>query len=87
VIVFVFLSFCYLFRWHPNDPSLLLLACMRGGFRVVSFLDKELTELVHYTKHDSESLAYGVDWIVSNNRIACCSFYDHNCSMFHWSKK
>jgi hypothetical protein len=69
------------------NPKLLVLACMRGGFRVVSFENGKLSNLLHYTRHESEALAYGVDWLPERNKVACCSFYDHTCSIFDWPQK
>ena len=65
---------------------MLVLACMRGGFRVVSFTEGNVAQtLLHYTKHESEALAYGVDWLCKSAQVACCSFYDHNCSVFSYA--
>ncbi len=71
-------------KWHPEDAKQMALACMRGGFRIVSFEGGKLATAFHYTKHESEALAYGVDWIAKRNRVACCSFYDAQCSLFSW---
>ncbi|BGP04894.1 hypothetical protein JCM10049v2_000696 [Rhodotorula toruloides] len=62
-------------KWHPTDPTRLLVAGMHGGFKVVDFdglalnggvdADGWLTpgeskQHARFDKH--ESLAYGVDW-------------------------
>ncbi len=73
-------------KWHPEDPRQLALACMRGGFRIVRHEDGGLATAFHYTRHESEALAYGIDWIAKRNRVACCSFYDAQCSLFSWPK-
>jgi diphthamide biosynthesis protein 7 len=63
-------------KFHPNieRKSDILLACMHGGFAVVS-LDAGVIVRV-FEGHDS--LAYGADWsYASNGLVATCSFYDH----------
>ncbi|GAA5922313.1 diphthamide synthase [Sporobolomyces koalae] len=86
-------------KWHPTNPSRLLIAAMHNGFSVVDF-DIELDaqtgslqvgagELVRrFEGHDS--LAYGVDWSQSRvqtsdgrDLVASCSFYDH--ALHVWS--
>lgn len=70
-------------KWHPRERHLLALACMRSGFHVMALGGHGATmhHRRHYQPHESEALAYGVDWI-SGDRIACCSFYDSTCSTF-----
>jgi len=65
-----------------GSASLLALACMHGGFRVV---DAEKSEnVLHYAGH--ESLAYGVDW-KTPDVLASCSFYDHLLKVWRWSRQ
>ena len=68
----------------PEQQHLWVLACMRGGFRVVSYEEGVLRSRLHYTAHEAEALAYGVDWLPERGRVACCSFYDARCSLFDW---
>ena len=64
-----------------EGASLLALACMLGGFRVV---DAEKSEnVLHYAGH--ESLAYGVDW-KTPDVLASCSFYDHLLKVWRWNR-
>lgn len=81
-------------KWHPSEQRRndLLVACMHDGFKVLRFSDSVPTStttsdvesgyevLKRFDAH--ESLAYGVDWCMSNELqdkgvIASCSFYDH----------
>ncbi|KAL7336774.1 WD40-repeat-containing domain protein [Rhodotorula toruloides] len=72
-------------KWHPTDPTRLLVAGMHGGFKVVDFdglaLNGGSKQHARFDKH--ESLAYGVDWSDGGKTedgkdlIASCSFYDH----------
>ncbi len=49
-------------RWHPQDPSLILAACMYNGFAVARVgAAWDAIEIVEsYKGH--ESIAYGADW-------------------------
>lgn len=62
-------------KWHPTDPTRLLVAGMHGGFKVVDFDGLALNDGVDadgwltpgqgrlHTRFDKhESLAYGADW-------------------------
>ena len=71
-------------KWHPYLENVFLSACMYSGFNVFktdSFLEFYSTHF--YNEHSS--IAYGADWIISENDrgteaeslIATCSFYDH----------
>jgi len=79
-------------KWHPSDPNLLVTACMRKGFKVFNYEQKDTqTKLIPLDsfRSECESLAYGVDWCYSpskySNMIATCSFYDRICSL--WNPK
>ncbi|CAK1595804.1 unnamed protein product [Parnassius mnemosyne] len=65
-------------KFHPCDSSVVLAACMYGGFRVLR-IDKQVSVICEYLEH--ESIAYGADWKVEKNSstVATCSFYD--CKM------
>ncbi|XP_072932257.1 diphthine methyltransferase isoform X1 [Epargyreus clarus] len=69
-------------KWHPYCGSVILAACMYGGFRTLRN-DGEISVIGEYLEHDS--IAYGADWSFSNDYsaevslIATCSFYD--CKM------
>lgn len=71
-------------KWHPYKDNRLLVAAMHGGCRVVN-LEANKSKIgfqvtMEFTKH--ESMAYGVDWLVSRSdesnlaAAASCSFYD-----------
>ena len=70
-------------RWNPEEPSMLLAACMHDGFKVldVDLNASSITTELRFDAHGKDALAYGADWCrVSNMRksIVCsCSFYDH----------
>lgn len=71
-------------KWHPDDSSLLLAACMQNGVHVLSLNESttaSMNSLQHYTGHTS--IVYGIDWIPKMNAIASCSFYDH--SLHFWN--
>lgn len=69
-------------KWHPQRADWLVLACMRGGFHTAHCgPDGQLRRAGHYQPHESEALAYGVDWLAQDN-VACCSFYDSTCSVW-----
>ncbi|XP_049699629.2 diphthine methyltransferase isoform X2 [Helicoverpa armigera] len=63
-------------KWHPSKTSILLAACMYGGFRILRVED-QMEILTEYMEH--ESIAYGADWKFDGNLVATCSFYD--CKM------
>lgn len=70
-------------KWHESDPSLLVTACMGGGFNIV----KDNKGIISTFKH--ESIAYGVDWCLNNEQkiqkfehVCGCSFYDHLMSFW-----
>lgn len=68
---------------HSRAQGAFALACMRGGFSIVEH--ESLKTLHTYTGlHESEALAYGVDWLPQNGLVACCSFYDARLSTFQW---
>ena len=85
-------------KWHPvsAEPSrnFLLAACMRGGVRILrNNSDGGLDTPLVFEKHESEALAYGVDWArdeMSLNAdrweplIASCSFYDCQLRVWRW---
>jgi len=58
-------------RWHPTE-SALAAACMYEGFHIFR-LEAELG-LRKEQSYETEGLAYGIDWITSNDLIAC-TFY------------
>ncbi|XP_049869176.1 diphthine methyltransferase isoform X1 [Pectinophora gossypiella] len=62
-------------KWHPYHSSIILAACMYGGFRTLN-LDGELRVVNEYMEH--ESIAYGADWRFDKQLplVATCSFYD-----------
>ncbi|CAF4954176.1 unnamed protein product [Pieris macdunnoughi] len=65
-------------KWHPNRKSVILAACMYGGFRLLRAEDT-IEILYEYLEH--ESIAYGADWKFENKElsmVATCSFYDCN---------
>ncbi|KAJ1785856.1 hypothetical protein LPJ59_006049 [Coemansia sp. RSA 2399] len=74
-------------KWHPQNPSLLLVAAMYNGFHVLDAsadVDCAHASIQPRTSFmDHESIAYGADW--SHDRTTCedgwlvgtCSFYDH----------
>lgn len=78
-------------KWHPEDASLALAACMHGGFKVMRLdgshaSDGELPsmrEVAAYGEHGTgQELAYGADWAYpgphADTALAgTCSFYDH----------
>lgn len=87
-------------KWNP-DPERkgdILLACMHGGFNVVS-INSDM-EVLRESGQDSEegwnitshfgqhtSIAYGADWSLlkterNENVICSCSFYDHLMHMW-----
>ncbi|KAE8257625.1 hypothetical protein A4X13_0g2226 [Tilletia indica] len=82
-------------KWHPTDPTRLLLGCMHGGFTVVKVSEEEGGVEVVRRFEGHGSLAYGCDWErggmgVGKGKgeggdtfVASCSFYDHQ--MHVWS--
>ncbi|XP_034830361.1 diphthine methyltransferase isoform X2 [Maniola hyperantus] len=46
-------------KWHPSNTSVVVAACMYGGFRVLRVTD-EVAVVCEYVEH--ESIAYGADW-------------------------
>ena len=84
---------------RTNDENLngnsVLVAAMRGGVRILNIdpmsPPAETDTMYMYSGHPSESLAYGVDWMVSKRddndqgarRGASCSFYDN--ALHLWS--
>jgi len=74
-------------KWHPRETNLLLVACMRAGFKVVNANPTHSPVVVASHRSDEcEALAYGIDWCFSNNfpkTAAVCSFYDRHVSL--WS--
>ena len=67
-------------KWHSLDPSMLLTACMHGGFHVVRVGEGGMEIETSFLEH--QSLAYGVDWLTDGKAVSC-SFYDH--AMHMWS--
>ncbi|CAK1546954.1 unnamed protein product [Leptosia nina] len=68
-------------KWHPFEKSVLLAACMYGGFRLLC-VKENIKILYEYLEH--ESIAYGADWKFESksdnlSMVATCSFYD--CDM------
>jgi diphthamide biosynthesis protein 7 len=73
---------------HPQQAEpLWVLACMRGGFRVVAQEEGKLKCMFHHDAHEPEALAYGVDWLPERGRVVCCAFYDARCSIFDWPQR
>ncbi|XP_064071810.1 diphthine methyltransferase isoform X1 [Vanessa tameamea] len=64
-------------KWHPFDKSIILAACMYGGFRILQ-VEENVCVMADYLEH--ESISYGADWKFDNtvSLIATCSFYDCN---------
>ncbi|XP_068631875.1 diphthine methyltransferase isoform X1 [Battus philenor] len=62
-------------KWHPYDKSVVLAACMYGGFRILR-VGQDVAVVGEYLEH--ESIAYGADWKLEDNSwtVATCSFYD-----------
>ncbi|KAJ2559781.1 hypothetical protein EV175_000166 [Coemansia sp. RSA 1933] len=68
-------------KWHPQNPSLLLVAAMYNGFHV---LDVAAGSIRHCTSFmDHTSIAYGADWCQERGGegddgwlVGTCSFYD-----------
>lgn len=80
-------------KWHPTDPSKLLLGCMHGGFAVLSdnsfatggASGQPMDMLTHFDGHDS--IAYGCDWeraAPEDRWIYSCSFYDAMMHIWAW---
>ena len=49
-------------RWHPQDPSLILAACMYNGFAIARVSPSWDGVQVVETYGGHESIAYGADW-------------------------
>ncbi|KAM3964329.1 diphthine methyltransferase [Aphomia sociella] len=65
-------------KWHPNKPTMVLAACMYGGFRILRVEEQTVVVVCEYLEHDS--IAYGADWQFDEDPLAAtCSFYD--CSL------
>jgi diphthamide biosynthesis protein 7 len=66
-------------RWHPTEPSRLLVACMHDGFKVVDASDST-SPSISARLDEHGSLAYGADWTraTGGTVAATCSFYDHS---------
>jgi WD40 repeat protein len=72
-------------RWHPQQTSIMVLACMYEGIQVlevptaISSVTGLMNHIAHYREH--HSIAYGVDWHPASTSLqsilATCSFYDH----------
>ncbi|XP_039753846.1 diphthine methyltransferase isoform X1 [Pararge aegeria] len=60
-------------KWHPYNPSVVLAACMYGGFRLLR-VDGDVEVICEFLEH--ESIAYGADWKFDESVVATCSFYD-----------
>ena len=87
-------------KWQPsipmettNDTSLLLVAAMHGGCRLLShhvnnenYDDAEVSVVQEFKLH--KSMAYGADWILDNQSIhdshivSSCSFYDNQAYLW-----
>uniref|UniRef100_A0A7S2S0W3 methylated diphthine methylhydrolase n=1 Tax=Mucochytrium quahogii TaxID=96639 RepID=A0A7S2S0W3_9STRA len=75
-------------KWHPENPSLLLAACMRSGFMILDCANANestpveiITEFRETEERGSwESLGYGVDWVYKNSHsqalVVGASFYN-----------
>lgn len=65
-------------KWHPYKKSVVIAACMYGGFRILN-IEKDINIISEYLEH--ESIAYGMDWKNDDklSMVATCSFYD--CTM------
>ena len=78
-------------KWHPRHASILVAACMRGGFAVLR-CDSAFEVLATYSEAapgDWEALAYGVDWLgqdeeslKSHDLLCGVSFYDKKLHLF-----
>lgn len=68
-------------KWHPTDPTLLLGACMHGGFALLrADAAAESVQVVERYEHQ-KTLAYGAGWcsevgLDGTSVVATCSFYD-----------
>lgn len=78
-------------KWHPTLQNLLLLACMRTGFKIVKWKEasKEF-EIIDEIQKQCEALAYGTDWCYYQeedwpNLIVTGTFYNKTCSI--WKPK
>lgn len=73
-------------KWHPYNPSVILLACMHAGFKVVEWdFDSKQIQIRNQLRPDCKELAYGADWCFQkqwSNVIGTCSFYDKRCSIW-----
>mmetsp|Transcript_17814 Transcript_17814/g.31755 ORF Transcript_17814/g.31755 Transcript_17814/m.31755 type:complete len:373 (-) Transcript_17814:317-1435(-) len=71
-------------KWHPENPELLLAACMHAGFSVLQVESSMASMETVATYTAQSSLAYGADWMPGgcvagsggDNIVATCSFYD-----------
>jgi diphthine methyl ester acylhydrolase len=69
-------------KYHPSIADVVLAACMHNGFSIVKVGAGDPMVMETYGKH--ESLAYGADWQIREERdqngnpsvVATCSFYD-----------
>ncbi|KAK9809915.1 hypothetical protein WJX72_001707 [[Myrmecia] bisecta] len=68
-------------KWHPQDPTLLLAACMHNGFAVLQASVGGESLRVAEEYNDQKTLGYGADWCHMSCKgdaslVATCSFYD-----------
>ena len=82
-------------KWNPNSKckNQLVAASMRGGVHVLEY-DRnddtnQLKNVLHYTEHPAEALAYGADWNYNGewgseekHLLGTCSFYNHELRYF-----
>ncbi|KAJ1730931.1 hypothetical protein LPJ72_004209 [Coemansia sp. Benny D160-2] len=83
-------------KWHPQDPSLLLVAAMYNGFHVLkvdaaidsdqSVAATSIQQISSFMDH--ESIAYGADWCQTHDGgksgwlVGSCSFYDRSVHLW-----
>lgn len=79
-------------KFHPHEPTLVLVACMYNGFKVLR-IDKAsaLHTIAHYEGH--ESIGYGAAWLVSDEESVdhelhalTASFYDKSLQLWSVAK-
>ncbi|KAI8322690.1 WD repeat-containing protein 85-like protein [Martensiomyces pterosporus] len=73
-------------KWHPEEPTQLLVAGMYGGFHILDVPTVGIDTSTSFMEHGS--IAYGADWCQHQSSadrakgwlVGTCSFYDH---LFH----